>query len=264
VGHSLFIRRGGAGKLELSAAGRSLLETARLLLDEASQGIDAARRAARGEVGRLRVAFPTSMALTMVSLILRSYVERFPGVHLQIRELATTQQIEALQTGAIDIGFLRSQRPHELILHQTIFSEDFVALLPKMHRLAAHGEIPVSALASEPFVLFPREIGPDFHGEILSLCRDAGFTPTVVQEATDWQTIAALVQAGLGVSIGPSSVTRVQLDQIIYKPLGGVVAKTEVAMCWRADSNDPLVDHFRAVAREIASDLNRRPISTAP
>jgi DNA-binding transcriptional LysR family regulator len=255
IGYELFLRRSGTRKLELSPAGRSLLETAHRLLHETSQGVDAARRAANGEIGHLSVAFPSSMALTMVSLILKSYVARYPGVQLRIRQLATTQQIEALQAGTIDIGFLRSQRAHEHIHHETIFTEDFVAVLPSSHRLAKRAYIEVGELAQERFVLFPREIGPDHHSEILDICHASGFMPMVVQEATDWQTIAALVQAGLGVSIAPQSVTRVHLDQVAYKrlkPAKGVVAKTEVSMCWRVDSVDPLVSRFRAVAVEIA------------
>ncbi len=259
VGYPLFER--GKRRVQLSAAGRSLLGTARLLLDQANLGLEAARRAARGETGRLRVAFPTSMALTFVSLILRAYVARFPEVELQIRELATTQQVDALQAGLIDVGFLRNPREQEMLCMETVFREPFVAMLPSSHRLCAQSAVGLHSLRGERFVLFPPEIGADFHRQILRLCEDAGFLPNIVQAANDWQTIASLVQAGLGVSIGPACVSRLQLDEVAYRPLADVVATTEVSMCWRTDSSDPLVQQFREVSREISCSVLQRPAS---
>lgn len=103
VGYALFLR--GTRRVELTRAGRSLLVTARRLFDQASFGIEAARRAGRGEIGRLRIGFPTSIALTILPTIIRSYRSNYPDVDLELRELATTPQYEALEAGSIDIGF---------------------------------------------------------------------------------------------------------------------------------------------------------------
>jgi DNA-binding transcriptional LysR family regulator len=249
VGYPLFSR--GTRRVELTEAGRSLLVTARRLLDQTSSGIEAARRAGRGEVGRLRIGFPTSIALTALPAIIRSYRNAYPDVDLELRELSTTPQYEALEVGSIDIGFLREPRPSETIASETIFTESFVAVLPLNHPLSQRKQVPLAALASEKFILFPRTAGPEFYDHITQLCRNAGFEPRVTQEASEWHTIVALVSAGFGVSLAPASINRLQVDDVIYKSISRLSARTAVVMCWRRDGSEPPRDRFLETARKF-------------
>jgi DNA-binding transcriptional LysR family regulator len=253
VGYALFLR--GTRSVELTQAGRSLLVTARRLFDQASFGIEAARRAGRGEIGRLRIGFPTSIALTVLPTIIRSYRVNYPDVDLELRELATTPQHEALEAGSIDIGFLREARSDEAIASETIFTESFVAVLPHDHPLTKKRQISITSLAREKFILFPRSIGPEFHDRITGLCRDAGFEPRVTQEASEWHTIAALVEAGLGISLAPASINRLHLDHVVYKPIAKSSARTAVVMCWRRDGTEPPLDRFLETARRFRTKL---------
>ena len=85
---------------------------------------------------------------------------------------------------------------------ETVLTEPFVAVLPASHPLAAQRAVQVNQLADCPFVLLPRSVGPPLYDQIAGLCIAAGFTPQVTQHAVEWQTVCALVGAGLGVS-GP-------------------------------------------------------------
>ncbi|MET9378166.1 LysR family substrate-binding domain-containing protein [Streptomyces sp. NPDC002992] len=77
-------------------------------------------------------------------------------------------------------------------------TEGFVAVLPTAHPLAARRTVRVAELADAPCVLLPPDVGPHFHDRIVALCRAAGFEPRVAQRAVEWQTVCALVEAGLG------------------------------------------------------------------
>jgi DNA-binding transcriptional LysR family regulator len=249
VGYALFAR--GTRRVELTRAGQSLLVTARRLFEQASFGVEAARRAGRGEVGRLRIGFPTSIALTALPAIIRSYRRDYPDVDLELRELSTTPQYEALEAGSIDIGFLREPRVSEAIASEAIFAEAFVVVLPLDHSLAKQKQVPLSALSGEGFILFPRADGPEFYDHIIQICRDAGFEPRVIQGATQWHTIAALVSAGLGVSLAPASISRLQIDDVVYKPISKLRARTGVVMCWRRDGSEPPRDRFLETVRKF-------------
>lgn len=255
VGYALFLR--GTRRVELTQAGRSLLVTARRLFDQAAFGIEAARRAGRGEIGRLRIGFPTSIALTILPTIIRSYRSNYPDVDLELRELATTPQHEALEAGSIDIGFLRDARSDDAIASETIFTESFVAVMPHDHPLAGKKQVSVAALAGERFILFPRSIGPEFHDRITGICRDAGFEPRITQEASEWHTIAALVGAGLGIALAPACITRLHLDHVVYKPIGKSSARAAVVMCWRRDGTEPPLERFLENARRFRAKLTR-------
>ena len=106
----------------------------------------------------------------------------------------------------------------------------------------------VAALAEEPFVLVPRRLGTGLYDDVLAVCREAGFSPHVVQEASEMQTIVSLVSAGIGVSLVPESVETFSPPRVAYRPLSGPNASLEIALAHRAGERSPLVERFREVA----------------
>ncbi|MEV0313222.1 LysR family transcriptional regulator [Nonomuraea fuscirosea] len=250
VGHPLFTR--GPGAVALTAAGRQLLPAARRALGEVAAGLDTARRAGSGEAGLIRVGFAASLALTVLPGLLRTYRDRYPQVRMEIREMTSAPQVTALHEHVIDVGLLREPPDEPGLAAEAILAEEFIAVLPVAHPLAARRVVPVEALADEPFVLLPRGAGPRFHDRILGLCRSAGFEPRLGQEAVEWQTVCALVEAGLGVSLAPASIRRIRLNGVAYRRISPNDARTTVAVAWRRDDHDPLVARFLAAAR---SDL---------
>ncbi|MFF5205810.1 LysR family transcriptional regulator [Streptosporangium sp. NPDC000396] len=247
VGHPLFDRR--SGRVVLTAAGHELLPAARRALEEVAGGLDAARRTGEGETGRIRIGFAASLALTILPGILRAYRARYPEVEMEIREMTTAPQVAALHEHAIDIGLLREPPDEQGLVAEPILSEEFVAVLPVGHPLATRRVVPVAALAGEPFVLLPRATGPTVHDRILGLCRAAGFEPRIGQFAVEWQTVSALVEAGLGVSLAPASIRRIRLKGVAYRRIEPDTARTTVAVCWRHDDRNPLIARFLEAAR---------------
>lgn len=256
VGCQLFDR--GTRRVELTEAGRALLATARRILLEATNGMEQARRIGRGDAGILDIGFPTTVALSILPRIIRTFRERHPGIELRLSELSTTPQRDALRAGGLDVGFLREPEADSTLQMETVMMERFVAVLPATHRLAANrATVPISALAGEPFILFRRDIGPLLHGRILGLCGQAGFTPRIVQESLEWQTVVSLVRAGLGVSIAPQCVANLRLDGIVYKALAPSKVRTSVVMCWHKDNRRTALQRFIDVVRRVSREEQR-------
>jgi DNA-binding transcriptional LysR family regulator len=247
VGHPLFTRAPGA--VALTPAGRGLLPAARRALTGLADGLAAARAAGDGRAGRLRVAFAASLALTVLPGLLRTHRDRFPDVHLDLREMTTAPQLAALRDGTIDVGLLREPPSHDRDLSfTTLLTEPFVAVLPAAHRLTAHPTVCLADLRDAPFVLLPREAGPGLHDRITALCATAGFTPHVTQEAVEWVTVCALVEAGLGVSLAPAGIRRIGLEGVAHRPIAPPTARTTVAAAWRTGDANPLVKHLLTTA----------------
>jgi DNA-binding transcriptional LysR family regulator len=106
----------------------------------------------------------------------------------------------------------------------------------------------VSALAHDPWVLFPRAIAPQLHEHVTQLCREAGFTPTVVQESREVYTTVGLVGAGVGVTIVPDTVRRMSWKGVVYKPIPR--ASVRISLVRSIGPVRPVVDAFLAVARK--------------
>ncbi|WP_225993151.1 LysR substrate-binding domain-containing protein [Actinomadura rudentiformis] len=244
VGHPLFERH--ARGVMLTAAGRELLPAARSALDQVSSGLDAARRAGLGQAGRLRIGFAASLAFTLLPKVVGAYRARFPGVTLDLRELTSTPQMEALRAGTLDAGFVRETPPEPDLVSIPVLHERLVAVLPRAHPLTAQRQVPVAALAEEPFVLFPPAEGPAFHARILRVCADAGFTPHIAQQAVEWQTLVAFVEAGLGVTIAPAGVARIRLRGVAFRRLSPDPEPCVVALCRQAGEPSPLLSAFVA------------------
>ncbi|MGW5464347.1 LysR family transcriptional regulator [Streptomyces sp. NPDC003996] len=240
VGYALFDRE--RGRVRLTPAGRALLPAARQALAGLADGLAAARAVGSGRSGRLRIGFAASLALTVLPGLLRDFRQRFPDAHLDIREMTTAPQLDALLDRTIDIGLLR-EPPADVseLGFRTVLSEPFVAVLPAAHPLAARRTVPLAELAGEPFVLLPRAVGPQLYDRITGLCEEARFTPRISQHAVEWQTVCALVETGLGVSLAPASIRRVRLKGVAFRRIVPGTARTRVAVAWRENDRNPLI-----------------------
>jgi DNA-binding transcriptional LysR family regulator len=119
-----------------------------------------------------------------------------------------------------------------------------VAVLPAAHPLAAQRTVQLAQLADSPFVLLPRAVGPQLHDQITGLCTAAGFTPQVAQHAVEWQTVCALVETGLGVSLAPASIRRMRLKGVAFRRIEPSTARTRAAVAWRKNDQSPPVTHL--------------------
>lgn len=161
---------------ELTAAGEAFLPEAQAAIDAAERAKLSAQRANRGETGRLALGFTASSAFnTHVSGAIRQFRKRWPEVRLSLTEMNSKGLMERLMRGEIDAAFIRPglENPREVRLRM-LAVESMVIALPTGHRLAAAPRLPLSALAEEQFILFPRVAGLSLYDDIAAACREAG------------------------------------------------------------------------------------------
>lgn len=236
-------------RVQLTPAGQALLVGARRVLAGAEEALEATRRAGRGESGNLRVAFAATVMFLALPRIIRAFRDRYPEVHMDLREMPTGPQLAALHAGDIDIGFVREPDPDPALEIVTVMREPLRIAVHRAHPLAARPTLAVRDLAHEPFVLFPADLAPGLHAQVIGLCRAAGFTPNVVEESRELYTSVSLVEAGLGVSILPASVEKLGWTGVRYRPIPSARAETRIAAAWRRDRHGPVVDAFMGVVR---------------
>lgn len=242
-------------KVELTPAGTVFLAEARRLLERVEAAIEAARRASRGQYGKLAVGFVPSVSYTELPEVLRGFRERFPEVEVRIKILGPSEQVRALLDGDLDLGFLRGPVGHPKLEMEQVRVEPLLAALPSHHPLATRPELALSALASEPFVFVPRERAPEYYDQLIALCRGAGFSPRVVQEAAQLELLS-LVAAGFGVSLLPASFRHLRRFGVAFRPLRGR-PKSIVVAAWRRDNDSPSLREFLKVLRRTMRTRKR-------
>lgn len=256
VGHQLFTRTSRA--VRLTAAGAILLDRARRTLRAVEQDLAEARSVGRGEIGSLRVGFIGSSMLTPLPAMLGRYRRRHPKADLQLREATSSQLMQSVLDGALDVAFLRDGGPLPGLDVEGLFSEPFVAVLPANHPLARRKTISASALREEPFVFFPLAAGRMAYEKTMSICQKHGFRPRVVQEAPQWLTVLRLVGAGLGVSIAPACVEKIAAPDVVCVRLSLVHVRSDIELASRAGEDRAIVTAFRQIARESLSRPERK------
>ncbi len=205
------------------------------------------------------VGFVSSAAYNILPTILRTFRNCIPGVSLELHELTTDQQLEWLREGRIDVGFLRSPVEEKTFSWEIIFQERLMVALPETHLLTNQLDVCLTSLANESFILFPRILAPGLYDLIISLCQQAGFSPSVAQEAIQMQTIVSLVAAQIGIAIVPASLQNLQRTGVVYKNIQQTTAKVEIlkdigvaiAMIWRRNETSPTVHGFLEIVRQI-------------
>jgi len=231
----------------LTALGELLLADATPLLRHADGVLDRARRAARGETGALRVGFGVATRLLVPRLVSR-FRRAHPLVAVSLTDMSSPDQVDALERGELDVGFVRLPVDRPLGILPVV--EDRLVLAVPASRAPDLARRPRQDLADEPFVEIAPSRSSSLHAHVLRVCARYGFRPRVVQSASDLFTVLALVAAGMGLAVVPNSVRTSRLEGIAYLALDVPEAAWRVGAAWMTGARRPVRDAFLGLLRE--------------
>ena len=245
-------------QVQLTEAGRMFIAEARVILAQAEHAAHVAHRV--GELGQLIVAVAGPADSQIFIDIFRTFAARHPSVRIALRNMSSSQQVEALREGRIHAGFVVTPIDDPALAAETVQHSPIAIALPRGHRLAARQQVPLTELAQERHIMFARHLGPQFFDAIVAACRDVGFTLNVVHEVDNLHTACALVAARLGVCFVPSSVPGGRSNAVQIRPvkprLPGVDA--HLALAYRRSPVGELVQLFVKTVRDVAHPRSRR------
>lgn len=240
-------------RVQLTEAGRVFLEGARRTLAQVDRTVQDAQRAHRGEIGQLILGFVGSAAYEVLPRLLRAFRAAYPEVELRLHSMTTKEQLAALAERRLDVGLLRLPVEDATLAWRVVTNEPVVAVLPATHPLAGQARVPLEALADEPFILYPRADRPAIRDTIITLCHQVGFSPTIVQESREMQTIVGLVAGGIGVALVIAPAGYRGPGEVVFKPLSEEQNLTwEMALAWRHESElVPVVRALLSVSEQV-------------
>lgn len=238
--------------LHLTEAGRFFHEHSSTLLEQLTHICENTRRIGRGEKAWLGIGFaPSTLYGVLPELIrrLRSDVE----LELGLSEMTTLQQVDALKTGRIDIGFGRIRIDDPSIQQQVLTIDQLVAALPTGHRLL-NKPASLAELAREPFVLYPGNPRPSYADHVLALFASHDLQIRVAQWTNELQTAIGLVAAGIGITLVPASVQVLHRDDIGYTSLRESNATSPIIVSRRVGDVSPALQHCLTLIKSLTAD----------
>ena len=247
VGVRLFERN--RRRTTLTAAGFAFRDDAAAALSQLEQAIRRAKLAANGKLGLLRIGFISTARSEIVPHIVRQFRELNPDVEFSLRNILTAEQVQMLETGSLDIGFLRLPiGGHPALDVVTVHREPFVLVVPSSHKLAKRKRLRLSEVSGENFVMFERPYTPGSHDLIFGILRDARIVPNVSQTAADLSTVISLVDAQMGIAILPASAVQDSVASVIACEILDKIPMSEIGIAVSKRFRAALVDNFRSFA----------------
>src|SRR5277367_928248 len=247
VGVRLFER--SPRKTTLTAAGAAFRDDAAAALLQLEQAIRKSRLAASGKLGLLRIGFISTAGIELVGDIVRQFRELNPEVEFSLRNILTAEQVQMLETGALDIGFLRLPIGGQSTLDVvTVHREPFVLVVPSSHKLAKKKRVRLREVAGEDFVMYERSWAPGFHDLMFGILRDAGIVPNVTQTAGEVPTLISLVHSGMGITIAPLSVVKHSAASVVACKIVDRIPMSDIGIAVRNGTRTPVVDNFKSFA----------------
>ena len=251
IGVPLFVRTPKG--MQLTDAGRTLLEETPNLLALAQQALERTRLAGQGLIGQLDVGLFGSGVLDVIPRILARFHQERPEVKIVLHNLTKDAQLQALRERRITVGFNRLVPEEAGISVETVLREPMVVAVAASHPLAVRPSLRLPDLDGVPLILYPNVPMRGLAQEVADAFRAEGVPLRVEQEVEDVLTAVALVSAGFGAAITTQSATNLRLPGVVFRPLHSARLKElELSCLYRSGDTSPALRAFLEVVHAFA------------
>jgi LysR family transcriptional regulator, benzoate and cis,cis-muconate-responsive activator of ben and cat genes len=241
-------------RVELSPVGQIFLAEARRAVAQVERAEAVVRDAAEGRIGSLQVGYVGSAPFgRRMPRIISAFRRAYPDVRITLEELSPQKQVECLDAGTIDVGFVRLPLPGSTPGLQFInrVEESVIVALRHDHPLARKDNIEPHELRDEPFIVGSAHESAGWVSMIWRICGDGGFAPNVTQTSPHLPTVIGLVSAGLGVTFVPETIDSLRFEGVVYRRLSNGKYRSEVAIMTSAQSQSAVLRTFLDVCRQV-------------
>ena len=239
--------------LRSTEAGRLFYEQSLQILNRVEQLITATRQIGLQQQQTLSIGFVGSTLYGGLPMLVRKLRQHYPDVEIQLVELTSMQQVEALKAGRIDVGFGRI-RSNDGSVSRTVLREErlVLAMPPSAPQAASTEPVCLSELAGQKLIVYPKEPRPSFADHVLSLVNDHAIRPAAVHEVREIQTALGLVAAESGWCVIPASA-RLRND-IHYRLIDDARATSPIILSHRLNDNAWYVEAIQQLVQDMYAE----------
>src|SRR5215216_61035 len=211
-----------ASRVELTDAGRVVLKSAKETLAQAEGLCELAERAALGGYGQIRIGLTiTALFFDSIRQTMRIFQQAHPGVALELRQISSGPALEGLRRRKLDVCLMRAfPAPLSSDCEETVIARDrLMLILPAGHPQLRAKRIPLGAIVDEKFIALACKKGSALYHQIMNLWEKSGLKPCISQQAENGPAVMALVAAGLGNAILPSSLQAIRFEHVAWRAI---------------------------------------------
>lgn len=244
LGAQLIIRN--KRPLQLTYAGKILLEEAYSIINYTSEAIKKVHLASKGMIGYLNVGFLGGIEKVFLPQCTRVFRQLYPKIYVDMRQYNWSEINEALMKEELDVGFTLSYHLNDYpdLIGKSL-RRDFLCLaVHETHHLAKEKSINVSELSHEPFVTSTKKVDYLLNEMTYKVCADHGFTPNIVYESKDLASILFQIESGLGIMIAPGTIREVAGSKLRFIELDYPDKYFDVMVAWNQHSKNASLPIF--------------------
>ncbi len=236
-------------RIKLTEEGRLFLFDSKKVLAMCADSVANVQRLGRKESSHLDIGYIANIHYGLLPATLGAFRKLYPRVALNLFDMTSAEQFQALDSGKIDLGFIGldpSLSGHDL-QSECVAHDMILVALPSTHPLVKKPKIKLADLAPLFFVGMSIKTHPGTREWLLDLCRNAGFAGKILQEADVEPTALKFVAGGLGVALLPEQIVELPHEGVVFRPLSPPLRRESTA-AWCADNpSQPLKDYVKIV-----------------
>jgi len=236
-------------RVALTEEGRLFLFDSKKLLAMCAETVAAVQRMNRGESSHLNIGYVANIHYGLLPATLGAFRKLCPGVALNLFDMTSAEQFQALDGHKIDLGFvgLRPALSGHDLRSECVARDTILVALPTRHPLVKKAKVKLADLAPQFFIGMSAKTHPGAREWLLETCQSAGFAAKILQEADGEPTAIKFVADGLGVALMPEQITGLAHEGVVFRSLSPPLRR-ESTIAWRADNpSKPLKDYIQIV-----------------
>jgi len=232
-------------RVTLTDAGRYFKSETNAIFARLEESKSMVKQIHKSESGELRIGYISSVYQQHLADVLIAMRDVFPHIKTNLFEIPTLTQVKALEQGDLDVGILRAPVHSTQLKVQTLFFDPFMVVIPNSTPTFNMQDQLAAYLKQSPFIFFSKGFAPRYNDKLTEICQRMGFTPTIVHEANNVHSILQLIEAGLGVSILPSSLQQQYgYLKVSFIPLENIPVNTEVVLAYKPTNHNAALKWF--------------------
>jgi LysR family hca operon transcriptional activator len=256
LGAQLLTRR--ARGIELTPAGRSFLDHARLVLSQVEAASEAARRIAHPGKPCFTMGFLTGHELKWMPEALRILRDELPNIDVMVSSQYSPQLADGLLKGKIDVAFLRRERGAPELAYRVLVKEPLLVVLPSDHRLAALQAISAKELEGQIFVTVSKT-APVLRVVIDQYLKRSGVNITPAHEADHLAMGVSLIVSTGGVGLLPAYAQNFLPSSVTSRPLNGNAPTVDLVLGYRKSNQSPVLKLLLSRLGELVARASNNP-----
>src|SRR5215468_10138230 len=241
--------------VRFTAAGKAFFPEAARILRLADEAATTARRIAKGEKGSIAIGFTAAFGYGLLPEMVRRLHQRVPNISLTLKEMVTSEQLEALDAGHLDVGLMRPHPPHGGLETVSLGREALMLAIPEKQARSWPKEPTLACLHQKPYLAYSPYEASYFY-QLVQGCLDRErVEPDIVDYVPQIHTMLALVDSGIGVALTPETASRLHFEGVLPRRMSmQPLRPVEMVFSYRKDNDNPILEIFR---RDVLETLKQ-------